>query len=261
MNWPAPWPSRDECLAAMREGTGMGARVAVLDTGVDAEHEAFGGFPIHGFWEVRAGEEGIVINETQSGDPVGHGTAIAGIIRHQAPLAEIISIRVLDASSRQQRHEVIRAGAMLAIRMNASILNCSFGVPGTAFTLPAHLAWTDSAFHASRIVVAASSNHSVDAPEWPSHLASVIGVAAADCDPGELFLQPGHPVSIVAPGVSIPVPVPGGGSHRVTGSSFATAHVTGILARLISQFPGLSPSMAREALHQAAEGFDASTVR
>jgi subtilisin len=248
----APWPSRAEGIAALHDGTGAGVRVAVLDTGVDAAHAVFDDCKFADFWETLSLGPGMRIQPAESGDPAGHGTAIAGIIHRVAPQAEILSIRVLDASSRQRRHEAIRMGAMFALEQNAAILNCSFGVPGTLLTLPEHLAWTDAAFHRSRIVVGASSNDSVDMPEWPSHLAAVIGVTAADCRENELQMHLEHPVSLAAAGVSVEVPVPGGGTGRVSGSSFAAARVSGMLARLMSVFPGLSPGLAREVLHQCA---------
>jgi subtilisin family serine protease len=105
-------------------------------------------------------------------------------------------------------------------------------------------------------VVAASSNESENLPEWPAHLTPVIGVTAADCSQGTLLLRPGHPVLFAAAGVGITVPVPGGGYAQVTGSSFATARVSGLLGRLLSEFPGISPSMARESLEHFAQEED-----
>ncbi len=43
-----------------------------------------------------------------------------------------------------------------------------------------------------------------------------------------------------APGVDILVPVPGGGFDYASGSSLAAAHVTGVIALLIAERPGLA---------------------
>lgn len=245
---PRPWPTREQALAALHTGTGAGVQVAILDTGVDAAHPWLAGLHLTGSWKADVHASTEVAPE----DPVGHGTAIAGIIHRLAPAAAVLAIRVLGADQRQQRHEVIRRGAHLAIAHGAAILNCSFGVPGTAYTLPLYKAWTDHAFHAGRLVVAASSNLDPDAPEWPAFFPQVLAVTAAECPPETVGWRDQQPVPLTAAGDGIRVPAPGGGESTVSGSSFAAAHVSGLLARLLSQFPGLSPSLAREALEHLA---------
>lgn len=243
-----PWPSRQDCLDALRQGDGSGARIAILDTGVDGSHRDMEGVRLLSTWGFRCDESGIVENEIPATDPTGHGTAIASIINRIAPRAEIVSIRVLDAESRRHRHEVIRQGAFLAARLGVSILNCSFGVPGTAATIFSYMGWSDEMLRSGKTVVGACSNDSEEMPEWPSHLASAIGVTAGNCHPEEIHFRSGRTIPFAAAGVGIDVPAPGGGRRLVTGSSFAAAHVTGLLARLHSSFPGLSPALAREAL-------------
>lgn len=247
-----PWPTRAECLAGLREGSGGGVKVAVLDTGVDVTHPAFVDCRFGKVYETHWTERGPVTVEGLSADTAGHGTAIAGIVHRLAPAAELLCIRVLDGGSRQYRHELIREGARFARERGATIFNCSFGVPGTGYTLPIYKEWTDAIFHRGATVVAAASNESQDLPEWPAHLAQVIGVVAADCCVENLRKRPGGPIPFAAAGVGVTVPVPGGSYAKVTGSSFATACVSGLLARLVSAFPGISPGMTREALDHFA---------
>jgi subtilisin len=254
---PRPWPSRSECLAAIREGDGAGVIVAVLDTGLDPHHPDLAAMPLAGTWQaIFTNDDTCVIEPAPGNDPAGHGTAIAGIIHAIAPAATILSIGVLGADHRQSRHRAIWRGARFAMDHGARLLNCSFGVPGLAPTLPIYKEWTDEAFHRDCTVVAASSNVSADHVEYPAFFAQVIGVTAGEesrCT--MLESRPRHHVTISAPGAGIRVPVPGGGHAQVTGSSFAAAHVTGLLARLLSRYPGLTPSMTREALeHHAASG-------
>ena len=254
MNQPRPWPGREECIAAMHEGTGEGVKVAVLDTGVDVSHESLAKMWFGGAWAVRAKLEALSVEVSAADDVAGHGTAVAALIHKLAPAAEIISVRVLDAGLRQDRHRVIREGAMFAMRMDAQILNCSFGVPGTTFRMPEYTEWADEAFRNGRMVVGACGNQSAEIREWPSHLGTVIGVTAMDGCPDDLRWLPRHAVEVAAAGVDVEVPVPGGGLKRVTGSSFAAARVSGLLARLLSLYPGLSVEMAREALRHHGGG-------
>jgi subtilisin family serine protease len=246
------WPTAADCAAAFADGSGEGITVAVLDTGVDPSHEMFSGCDFAGFHEMRISPAGPVCVACQPGDPVGHGTAIAGLILRLAPRARILSIRVLDAASRQQRHEIIRAGAIAAMDRGCHLLNASFGVPATLFSLPTHLEWADAAFLRGVTVLAAASNLDPDHPEWPAHFATVLGVSAADCRAEACAWRTHRPVPLAASGVNLEVPVPGGGFTTVSGSSFATAHATGLAARLLSRFPHASPAIVREAFNYQA---------
>lgn len=247
-----PWPTPDECANAFAHGDGAGVTVAVLDTGVDPGSDAFAQCEFAGFHEIRLTADGPACVECPPGDPVGHGTAIASLILRLAPRVRILSIRVLDAASRQLRHEIIRTGALAAIDRGVPLINASFGVPATMFSLPTHLEWTDAAFHRGVTVFAAASNLDADHPEWPAHFATVLGVAAADCPADSWKWRTGCPVPLAAAGVNLEVPRVGGSHTTVSGSSFATAHATGLAARLLSLLPHASPALIREAFRYHA---------
>ena len=132
----------------------------------------------------------------------------------------------------------------------AQILNCSFGIPGSNFTLPTYKAWTDYAFLHDHHLVTASPNTDPSVPEWPSHLLSTHSVTCADLKPTEWRFLNHQPIAFEAKGVDVQVPHPEGGQTKVTGSSFAAAHLSGILARLLGRDPKLTPSLARELLRK-----------
>ena len=255
-----PWPTAEECAEAFARGDGSGVTVAVLDTGVDPAHDAFAGCDFGGFHEMRITRAGPACVECPPGDAVGHGTAIASLILRLAPRARILSIRVLGAASRQQRHEIIRAGALAAIEHGAPLINASFGVPATLFSLPTHLEWSDAAFHRGVTVFAAASNLDANHFEWPAHFATVLGVAATDCPTDSWTWRTGQPVPLGASGVNLKVPHPAAGHTTVSGSSFATAHATGHAARLLSRFPHASPAIIREAFRCHARPHFSSKV-
>ena len=75
--------------------TGRGVRVALVDTGVEADHPAIQGRLLASF-NAQSGADGMpIISPCEPGDAVGHGTAVAGQLLRIAPEAELISVRIL----------------------------------------------------------------------------------------------------------------------------------------------------------------------
>jgi subtilisin family serine protease len=75
----------------------------------------------------------------------------------------------------------------------------------------------------------------------------------ARCDaPDEFRYRRGHLVEFAANGQDVEVPWLGGHRKKVTGSSFAAPHLTGLLARLLSRTPHLSPLAAKALLQSLA---------
>lgn len=253
------WPRLPELKTAWEQARGSGIRIAILDTGIDEAHPALAPATFRPAHEVRVDGTRIIARECEPSDLFGHGTAVAGLIHTLAPEAELQSVRVLDHNKRQHRHEVIKAGALFAIREGADILHCSFGRPANTFTLPIYKSWTDAAFAADCHVVAASSNESPDDPHWPSAFPQTIAVTRSRLRQERLIHRPGSLVSFAEAGTELPVLCPGGGRTVLTGSSFAAAQVTGRLARLLSSFPEISPSFAHEVLRRVATEADHQT--
>jgi hypothetical protein len=171
------------------------------------------------------------------------------LIWQEAPKVEIGSFRVLSPSLSARTAQVALA-AKKAISLGYRILNCSFacGIPGH---LSIYKDWLDEAFLAGVHVVAASSNHR--SPEWPAHFSSVLGV---DCSPGgqTVVRTEGRMVEFLCPAESLNVAWKDGGEREMTGSSFAAARLSGLLARLLSVYPECDVPTARGLLRQLADG-------
>ena len=93
----AQWAAQAIRLAeAHSMSTGVGVRVAVLDTGVDRQHPALAGKLLPGFDFVDFDPDPF---EVPSADTrfFGHGTHVAGLVALVAPDARIMPLRVLDA--------------------------------------------------------------------------------------------------------------------------------------------------------------------
>lgn len=203
--------------------------------------------------DVAITEQDLRIRVASGGgrDLFGHGTAIAGIIRKIAPEAQIGSFRVLGEHLRS-RSVIIREGVREALDRGYRILNCSFGCAREDQVL-LYKEWIDEAYIQGCHIVAACNNIDFTRREWPGHFPSVVTVNYASCgQPDALFWKPGHLVEFAARGQDIEVAWAGGGIKKVTGSSFAAPHVAGLLARLVSRCPDMTPLQAKTLLQKLA---------
>ena len=92
--------------SALLSATGQGVHVAILDTGVDATHPDLQGAVVRSVEILPPGTYGppcreLPLNGMSAAelDPVGHGTACAGIIHEVAPEAKLVSVRVIGSSA------------------------------------------------------------------------------------------------------------------------------------------------------------------
>ncbi len=246
------FPTLAQVREASENGTGRGVKVAVIDSGIEANHPRLANASIIDLvaFEERHGVVEVV--EENADDSFGHGTAVADIIHRNAPEAEIGSFRVIDARSVSRTH-LICAGVREAMRRGYHILNCSFGCRGMAkFILP-HKEWSDEAWLKGVHVVAACSNTDNDEAEWPSHFAPVFGVDLAETEEEKIYYRPEHLVSFSARGENVEVAWLNGGIQRQTGTSFAAPKISAHIARILSVYPGIPPSMMYALVSSIAE--------
>jgi subtilisin family serine protease len=117
------WPAAITRDWAFGDSTGKGARVCILDSGVELGDPLVG--EVQSAVVVTAGEDGEPrIDEDAEGDVCGHGTACAGIVRALAPEAEIHSVRVLGPGYTGSG-KILLAGLRHAIEQRFDIVNMS----------------------------------------------------------------------------------------------------------------------------------------
>jgi subtilisin len=223
--------------------------VAVVDSGVDAAHPAVGavGRAVDLRWDADAGE--VVTAEGPHDDLFGHGTACAGIIRSAAPDAAIWSVRVLG-SRLTGKGVVFAAGLRWAITQGARVVNLSLSTGREDYFGLFHQIADEAAF-AGVVLVCAINN--IPAPTYPAQFSSVISVAAHDRqDPFGLDANPAPPADFGAPGIDVRVPWLSASTIVATGNSFAAAHVTGLVTRLVSKHPQLTPYEVKTVLRAVA---------
>lgn len=212
--------------------------MAVVDSGVDAAHPAVGAVERGVALRWDSENQEVTITEGAHEDLFGHGTACAGIVRRAAPDATIWSVRVLG-SRLTGKGMVFAAGLRWAITQGARVVNLSLSTGRQDYFGLFHEIADEAAF-AGVILVCATNN--VPAPTYPAQFSSVISVAAHDGqDPFRLDANPAPPTDFGAPGIDIRVPWLSGSTIVSTGNSFAAPHVTGLVARLLSKHPHLTP--------------------
>ena len=246
------WPLIDEARRALQHGTGAGIKVAVLDSGVEFGHQFLEGASAADDLALDFEGNRLRVGEGGGRDTYGHGTAIAGIVHRIAPEAQIGSFRVFGQDLRS-RTMIIRAAALLAIERGYDIINCSFGC-GREDHVMFYKDWIDQAYLQERHIVAACNNKDFARREWPGHFPTVITVNFQRCStPEEIHFRRGRLAEFSASGEDVVVAWLGGTIKKVTGSSFAVPHVTGLLARLLSKSPGLSALQAKALLASLAQ--------
>lgn len=245
---PARWPERVDREWAWGGSTGKGARVCIVDSGIDAEHPLVGG--IDGAVAVTSREDGEVeIEEDAAGDLCGHGTACASIIRALAPECGIFSVRVLGEGMTGSGGALL-GGLRWALEQGFDVINMSLSTTKREFgTLLHDLA--DTAYFQRSLLIASAHNMAVESYPW--RFAAVISVGShEESDPFTFYYNPAPPVEFFARGVDVDVAWTGGASLRCTGNSFATPHISGICALLLSKHPELRPFELKSLLYLTA---------
>jgi len=244
----APWQGPITRDWAWGGASGRGISVGIVDSGVDREHPDVGG--VAEAVVVTAGDDGApVVAPDEEPDVSGHGTACAGLIRALAPECELTSVRVLGTDFTGTGRDLL-AGLRWALERGCQVVNMSLATTRREFTEALH-ELVDEAYFNSAIIVASAHNMPVES--WPWRFSSVISVACHDrADSFEFHYNPEPPVEFFARGADIDVAWPGGGHIRVTGNSFATPHISGLCALVLSKHSGLTPFQLKSILHATA---------
>lgn len=216
--------ARDWQLAALHEtATGRDVRVAVIDSAVERSHPDLA--------QQIALSEDFIAGRTAAAE--AHGTAVAGIVAAQAdndvgivgiaPRARVLALRACwqQASDATLCNSLSLAQALqFAITHDAQIINLSLSGP------PDRLLGRllDVALGRGIAVVAAVDRGAADGG-FPAAHRGVIAVADAGQGPAAAG-------AVLAPGRDIPTTLAGARWGVVSGSSYAAAHVSGLLALL-----------------------------
>uniref|UniRef100_UPI003CD071A5 type VII secretion-associated serine protease mycosin n=1 Tax=Streptomyces hawaiiensis TaxID=67305 RepID=UPI003CD071A5 len=249
---------------------GRGITVAVLDTGVEADHPDLVGNVLPGKDLVRFGAE--------PGDRAWarHGTAMAGIIAGHghgpgdadgvigiAPEAKILPVRVIledgdpsRAKARSTRGNALAEGIRWAADHGADVINLSLGDDSaSAHPEPAEDQAVQYALGKGVVVVASAGNggEKGDHISYPAAYPGVIAATAVDrAGTRASFSTRRWYATVSAPGVDVVIADPDHKYYEGWGTSAAAAFVSGAAALVKAAHPGLTPAQIKSLLEDTA---------
>lgn len=234
---------------ALRWSTGQGVTIAVVDSGVDADHPELQGLVLTGLNAVNPGEP--------THDERGHGTAVAGVavaaFAREAQRAQVHNrARILPVKVTQGQQPVtlgqIARGIHLAAEAGAQVVNASYEGLTESPTIRAaaqHL-------HQRRGILVVPAGNKGTNPGW-SRSPWMVAVGATDeRDQRPSWASYGWHLSLAAPGANIATLRPGGGHARVSGSSYAAPMVSGVLALMMALDPVAEPEQIERLLLESS---------
>jgi subtilisin family serine protease len=239
--------------------------VAVIDTGIDPDHPFLNkniSVPSGTMTSTNYGmdfSKGAGVKTTPM-DEHGHGTHVSGIIKSIYPEVKILALKYYNpkASGTDNLNSTIDA-LRYAVEQNVDVINYSGGGPEPALE---EMKILKEAERKGILVVAAAGNEESDIDNkknayYPASygLTNIITVTAYDQSittlPSSNYGK--QSVHISAPGYRIKSTMPFGRSGYLTGTSQATAFVSGVAAMIKSQFPNLPMQKIKDAIIESAK--------
>lgn len=225
---------------------GAGIKIGMVDTPIDILHRSLDNSKVRRVELIPAGDA----NNQK------HGTAIAGVLIGQnprigiAPEASLYAVSAFSSDPQNPHDRTSTAGLVakaidLCIQEKVDILNLSFA--GKRDPLVSKM--IQKAVDNHIIVVASAGNGGPKAePAYPAAFDNVLAVTAVD-EQESIFgrANRGAYIDVAAPGVNIFTTSPAGTFDLATGTSMATAHVSGLIALLLSMNKqGVTPQLLEQ---------------
>jgi subtilisin family serine protease len=235
-----PWGvDRIDADLAWGTSTGLGVKVAVLDTGIDLTHPDLAA-------NIKGGYNAISRRRSPNDDN-GHGTHCAGTIAAidneigvigVAPQAYLYAVKVLDMYGYGWTSDLVES-INWCVKNKMQVASMSLGFDTSVMYLKSLHRAVKKAYSAGVVLVAASGNHDPYYPNpgvgQPATYPEVIAVSATDdSDNLASFSNYGPEVDLAAPGVDIVSTYIGGLYAIGSGTSMACPHVSGTVALMIA---------------------------
>jgi thermitase len=236
-----------------------GPKIGIVDTGIDQTHPDLSGKTVN-----CADSTGGLLIEGTCVDDNMHGTHVAGTISARTNNGVGVAGTTPNASFAICKALRTAAGTGLTSDVancinwthtrGAKVISMSLG-GGESTTLRNAVvnAWKGGAANGS-VLIAAAGNDGDATLNYPAAYAEVVSVAATDHnDARASFSNANSDVEIAAPGVNVLSTIPGGQYARLSGTSMATPHVSGVAGVLWQRFPGDTAAGIRGRLTAAVD--------
>jgi membrane-anchored mycosin MYCP len=246
--------------------TGTGVTVAVIDSGVDADHPQ-----LHRAGKILRGRDFYLVGKLPGNyDCVSHGTGVAGIIAADgkpgigfqgiAPGSRILPVRISERETDNSGNtelidpNILANGIRYAVDAGARVINLS--VAGDQDQAPVRQAIAYAVKRDVVVVAAVGNRQGADGrqlPSYPAQYPGVIGVGAIDNTGARLNAsQVGPYVDLVAPGASVLTTTRVAGHAYQDGTSFAAPFVAGTAALVRAAWPKLTAAQVAQRLMATA---------
>jgi len=239
--------------------------VAVVDTGIDREHPFLENNIFVETGKVDPSNFGMDFskdkkNKSTPTDNHGHGTHVSGIIKSIYPEVKILALKYYNpnASGIDNLNSTVEA-LRYAVEHNVDIINYSGGGPEAASE---ELRVLKEAERKGILIVAAAGNEESNIDDkkkeyFPASygLKNIITVTAHDEDL-KILNSSNYglkSVDIFAPGYRIKSSLQNGRSGYLTGTSQATAFVTGVAALIKAEYPQITTEKIKEIIKASAK--------
>jgi serine protease len=272
-------PTKTTFGNAWKVTTGANVKVAVVDTGVQADHPDLSGQVLAGASFLKGVTSATALNPKI--DSCGHGTHVAGTIAAKrsnnvgvsgaAPSVKILPVKVLNCSGYSSD---VANGIKWAANNGAKVINLSLGGTTRDAGQDAAIAFARSK---GAVVIAAAGNNWFSATcnpggnnktSYPGASAGVIGVGAVEASfIRSCFSNVGSYVDVAAPGSNIlstypPAKTPASPPYvYMSGTSMATPHVAAAAALVLAKWPTCTPDKVEQRLENTARRLGGTSGR
>jgi uncharacterized NAD-dependent epimerase/dehydratase family protein len=225
----------------------MSFSIAIIDQGVESFHDRLKGAKISGV-TLHKNKNGYEVTENVYGDDTGHGTAVASIIYKMVPELPLYVVKLSSFDKRLSEDLLTNAIKHCLLVHGISIINISMGIP-TESPSQNLINICREARERNVQIVAASYNFP-NTSCYPAHLPTIYGVSTGLVKDKFEYGVCSGPINILAKGTTQRVAFLGNSYKIASGTSFATAHFSAILGRMMMEHPTINASALEEKVMQ-----------